>query len=150
MTHYRKIETRIWYDDKFCSLSKEGKLAFLYLLTHPNMTSLGAMMGTIEGLAAELNVLPEVFREAFDKGMFKVDGKANFIVLTNFLKYNKPENPNVVIAWGKGFDMLPECELKSVLYKRVKDSIKDYGKGYQEAFSKAFSKEYAETGSSEQ
>jgi len=150
MAHYRKIEVKIWYDEKFLSLSNDGKLAFLYLLTHPLMTSLGAMRGTISGLSAELKVFPEAFQEAFDKGLFKVDEKANFIVLTNFLKYNKPENPNVVIAWGKGFDMLPECELKSVLYKRVKDSVKDYGEAFAKAFARAFGKEYIETVSSEQ
>ena len=150
MSHYRKIDTRIWNDEKFNSLSLHGKLAFLFILTHPNMTSLGAMRATIEGLAAELEVLPEAFREVFRKGLFNVDCNGKMIVVPNFLKYNAPANPNVVIGWGTAFDMLPECESKYKIYQGVKESIKGFGKGFQEAFSKAFPKEYANTVSSEQ
>ena len=46
MSHHRKIDVRIWNDQKFLSLSERGKLAFLMLLTHPMMTALGAMRGT--------------------------------------------------------------------------------------------------------
>ena len=146
MAHYRKIDTRIWNDQKFNDLSHMGKLAFLFILTHPNMTSLGAMRGTIEGLAAELEALPEAFTEAFRKGLFKVDQKAKLIVVPNFLKYNGPENPNVVKAWGKAFDLIPECEAKNDIYRCVRCALKDYSEAFAKAFSEAFPKEYGKTG----
>ncbi len=43
MGRYRKVETRIWNDATFRSLSDDGKLLFLFVLTHPSQTSLGAM-----------------------------------------------------------------------------------------------------------
>src|SRR5690606_2482048 len=119
---------RVWNDAKFISLSMEGKLAWFMLLTHPSMTSLGAIRATPEGLASELSAgaegFPEGFREGFreafreafqdiiDKGMADYDPKANLMVLPNFLKYNKPESPNVVKAWACAAEMLPECDLK--------------------------------------
>jgi hypothetical protein len=142
MSHYRKIDTRIWNDEKFNSLSNDGKLSFLFVLTHPNMTSLGAMRATIEGLASEIDVFREAFMEAFDKGMLKADTKAKLIHAPNFLKYNKPESPNVVRAWGKAYDMLPECESKELIYSMVKASVKDYGEGFAKAFKEAFTEEY--------
>lgn len=150
MSHYRKIETRIWNDEKFSSLDNESKLSFLFTLTHPNMTSLGAMRGTIRGLAAELEVSEEAFRKVFEKGLLKSDPRAKLIHAPNFLKYNKPESPNVVIAWGKAYDMLPECETKVQIYHYVKDILKALGKGYGEAFDKAFGKDIPESVSSEQ
>jgi hypothetical protein len=142
MSHYRKIDTRIWNDEKFNSLSNDGKLAFIFVLTHPNMTALGAMRGTVEGLASEIDVFVEAFQEAFAKGMLKADTKAKLIHAPKFLKYNKPESPNVITAWGKAYDMLPECETKQQIYSMVKDSIKGYGVGFSKAFRKAFGEEY--------
>jgi len=71
MAHYRKVDVRIWNDAKFNSLSHLGKLAFLLLITHPNMTMLGAMRATPEGLSAELKSTPEAFREAFGEVLSK-------------------------------------------------------------------------------
>jgi hypothetical protein len=141
MSHYRKIDVRIWNDEKFMSLSNDGKLAFLFVLTHPNMTSLGAMRGTIEGLSSEIEVLPEAFAEAFTKGMIEDDKKSKIIHVPNFIKYNKPESANVVKAWGKAFDMLPEGNIKNSIYQKVKCSIKDYGEGFQKAFAEAFTED---------
>ena len=57
MAHYRKVETLIWNDRKFNALSSDGKLVFLFLLTHPNLTVLGAMRSSVMGLAGELQWL---------------------------------------------------------------------------------------------
>ena len=97
MGRYRKIDTRIWNDAKFDSMSTNGKLVFLFLLTHPNMTSLGAMRATMPGLASELGWTTEAFRETFRessiRGLVEHD-EMYFVFLPNFLKYNKPEVPN--------------------------------------------------------
>jgi hypothetical protein len=64
--------------------------------------------------------------------MAKHDGKACLMVLPNFLKYNRPESPNVVKAWGDSLDLLPECDLKTELITRVK--------AFAEALPEAFAK----------
>ncbi len=149
MARYRKIDTRIWNDAKFNALSERGKLVFFYELTHPNLTMLGAMRATVPGLAAELGMqteaFAEAFREALAKGMAKHDEKASFLWLPNFLKYNKPESPNVVKSWPDAFDLLPECTMKSELFQQLKAFAEGMTKGFNEAFAEAFPIAFAKT-----
>jgi hypothetical protein len=144
MARYRKIDPRIWNDAKFSSLSDNGKLAFFMLLTHPSMTSLGAMRATLQGLAAEMQWAPEAFREAFleasSKGMAEYDAKACLIALPKFIQYNQPESPNVVKAWVGALDLLPECDLKTLVIARARGFAEGMGKGFAEALPEAFAK----------
>ncbi|MGO4643242.1 hypothetical protein AB4Z43_32960 [Mesorhizobium sp. 2RAF45] len=147
MSRYRKIDTRIWNDEKFRGLSDEGKLAFFFILTHPNMTALGAMRATLPGLAAELEWPPEGFRQAFgealSKGMAEHDEKGSVIALPNFLKYNQPESPNVVKAWAACLDLIPEGDLKTLTIQRAKAFLKGKTKAFTEALPKAFAEALA-------
>lgn len=144
MSKYRKIESKIWNDAKFNSLSDEAKLLFFFLLTHPHLTALGAMRASINGLADELKwgekAFREAFQEVFDKGMLKRDEGTCFIWLPNFLKYNKPESPNVVKSWDRWLEYLPECELKNELIQSVKSFLEDLGQAYMKALPEAFRK----------
>lgn len=144
MAHYRKIDVRIWNDKAFNSFTDQGKLAFIFLITHPHLEMIGAMRGTIAGLAQELGWSEKAFREALKeallKSMVKVDERASFIWLPNFLKYNKPESPNVVKSWENALDRLPECELKVHLIQCVKDSTKALPEGFQKALPEVFAK----------
>ena len=142
MAHYRKIDPRMWNDEKFRTLSTEGKLAFVLLLTHPHMTALGAMRATIPGLAAELGGkgFAEGFREVFAKGLAKHDESASCVYLPRFLKYNPPESPNVVKAWAHSIDLIPECNLKSQLIQEVKGYAEALTEGFAKALPEAFAK----------
>lgn len=144
MSRYRKIDPRIWNDAKFSSLSDRAKLVFFMLLTHPNMTALGAMRATLSGLAEELGWEPEAFREAFreasQKGMAEHDQKACLVALPNFIKYNPPESPNVIKAWSSALDLLPECSLKTRVTARAKAFAESMTEGFAKALPEAFSK----------
>ncbi|MEX2138595.1 MAG: hypothetical protein WD894_05000 [Pirellulales bacterium] len=144
MARFRKIDPRIWNDEKFRDLSDRGKLVFLFVLTHPHLTALGAMRGTPPGLAAELGWSQEDFAEAFQevlrKGLAEHDQAAAFIALPNFLRYNQPESPNVVKAWASAVDLLPECALKNALLIRVKAFSKDLPEAFAKALPQAFAK----------
>ena len=149
MARYRKIDPRIWNDEKFRTLSDSGKLAFLFVLTHPHMTSLGAMRGTVMGLAEELKAsrkpsgkpsgsLSEGFREAIGKGLLEVDEDACYIGAKNFLRYNGPESPNVVRSWETAIDLIPECKLKVQLMQRVRVYTESLSEGFGKALPEAF------------
>jgi hypothetical protein len=144
MSRYRKIDPRIWNDEKFRELSDKAKLVFLMLLTHPNMTAIGAMRGTVAGLAEELAWDLEAFRIAFRdvlaKGMAEHDQKACLIALPRFVKYNRPESPNVVVAWSGALDLLPECALKNHVVARAAAFARGMNKGFAEALPEAFAK----------
>lgn len=124
MARYRKIDPRIWNDEKFASLSHEGQRAFLFILTHPSMTSLGAFRATKEGIEAELGIdtkgLAKPFQELLSKGLIKYDESCFLVFAPNFLKYNQPENPNVVKGWAGCLDLLPECPLLAEVLQRAK------------------------------
>jgi hypothetical protein len=141
---YRKVYPGIWNDRKFRALSDNAKLVFFFLLTHPHLTSLGAMRGNLPGLAYELGWSLERFSEAFQevltKGMVRYDKCACFIWLPNYLKYNKPESPNVVKSWVAAADDLPECDLKDQLFHYLDVYQKDLTEGFQKAYQKAFRK----------
>lgn len=130
---------------KFRELSDKGKLVFIFMLTHPYMTSLGAMRASVPGLAAELRWSEKAFKDAFqesvDQGMVKFDIEASFVWLPNFIKYNRPESPNVVKAWSSALDLLPECELYYLLLQNVKAFTEGLPEAFREAFGEAFSKE---------
>jgi len=148
---YRKVDPRIWNDEKFCRLTDDGQLAFLFILTHPSMTCLGAMRGTIEGLAAEKHWPYKRFRDAikyampdaipdaslfpmlddnsYAYGMLEIDPENCFIAAPNFLRYNPPEGPNSIIkAWPAALDLIPECAGRKRLIYRCRqylDSMSD-------------------------
>ena len=126
MGRYRKIDPRIWCDSKFASLDIHGQRLFLYILTCPEMTAVGAFRGTALNMAVELGYVkgfnealskgfPEVFSKAFSellsKGLVKADEDGLLMFVPNFLKYNEPESPNVVKSWKSVIDYLPECPL---------------------------------------
>ena len=144
MARYRKVECRIWNDEKFRELSDDGKLIWLFLLTHPAMTSIGAMRATVPGFAAELSWkierLSKGFTEVLSKGMAKHDERACCLWLPKFLRYNPPENPNVLKSWANSLDLVPECSLKTQAIEAVKDFSEGLPKAFAEALPEAFRK----------
>lgn len=138
MARYRKIDPRIWNDRGFMALRSESKLVFLYLLTHPGLTRLGVMRASLPGLAAELTWNLPRFTKALDpllqQDMVRHDPDAAFLWVKNFLKFNKPESPNVVRSWRHVWPEIPECDFKA----QLSQTLKDYMKGFDEGFNKAF------------
>ncbi|MBN1422412.1 MAG: hypothetical protein JXP34_26790 [Planctomycetes bacterium] len=148
MSRYRKIDLRMWADEKFRQLSPirpSGQSLWIYLLTGPHTTSLpGIFRATEEGLAAELGWTVEAFREAFLEvsrlGMAKADWKAHVVVIPNALKYERPQSPNVVTSWIDQLDNLTECELKVQFLSSLKAFLEGLGEGWARPFRKAFPK----------
>lgn len=154
MAHYRKIDVRIWNDAKFISLSNHAKLIFLFLITHPQMTALGAMRATPQGLAAELQLLPEAFSEAFAEvlaqGLARHDRDACCMWLPNFLKYQSAESPNVLRNWAKQVEYIPECDLKTCAIAGLRAYAEGLSEGFRKAFAEAFPEDIPESVSSKQ
>lgn len=178
MAIYRKIDCRISNDKKFRELSVEGKLAWYTILSRRDLAPIGAFKASFESLAIEqrgneyLNGdlqkgLPKAFNEVFiqalnellSKGLIKYDSKSFLIYVPNFLKYNFPENPNVVKSWNSALDSLPECDLANhVLAKSAeiilnsqrdsfikalpKEFVEAYQKGFAKALPKGFTKDF--------
>lgn len=142
MSRYRKVDPRIWNDAKFLSLSDNGKLMFLLLLSHPSMTSVGAMKGTVPSLGEDLGWKPAkaagAFAEIVVRNMVEVDPKHRLFWLPNFLRYNPAENPNVLTNWISALDLLPECSLKFLVMRRVYTESEARGEAFTKRFPKGF------------
>jgi len=147
---YKKISPCMWNDEKFMSMTNSGKLAFIYMLTHPSQTAIGAIRTTVIGLSSELKGLEKKdFAEAFRLGMALESNEAPLVWFPNFTKYNLPESPNVVKAWGKSFLDLPHCVLKKIIYSNTLDILntmsEPFKKAFVEALGKAFPEDYGYT-----
>lgn len=139
---YRRINDKIWNDAKFRSLSKDAKLLFFFLQTHPSMTPVGALRANSPGLAAELrwdiNDYQPAFGQLTQSGIVRVDEDAGLIFLPNFLHDNPPQSPNVVISWGDIPDSLPECPLKVEILAFVVNFLGGYSDSFRKALSESF------------
>ena len=145
---YRKISVCIWNDAKFLALSHDAKLVVFFMLTHQDLTQLGALRATIPGLACELGMGLETFGKAFEEvlhqGIVEYDEKLLFW-FPNFLKHNLPESPNVVKSWHYGYRQLPENPLRAEILLGVKELVATLTQGFREAFVTTFAEELAET-----
>lgn len=139
---YAKVERRIWNDRKFMELTDDGRMVFLFLMTHPHMTSVGAMRATMPGLAEELRWPLERFRDGFEtlseRYMAAFDEAAGMVALPNYLKHNAPANPNVVKGWLSALELLPECDLKRDVINRCINRIETVQAWVSEGLAKPF------------
>lgn len=144
MARYRKIDTRIWNDQKFISLSDDAKFVFMLLLTHQHLTPIGAMRTTVSGLASEMRWEFKRFNVAFNEiiklNMVRFDEASSYLWLPNFLKYNRPESPNVVKSWEDILDYLPECALLNEMITKVASMVSTMSEAFVEALPHAFRK----------
>jgi hypothetical protein len=143
MARYRKIDTRMWADAKFRALSSPpptGKYLWIALLTGPYTTNLPGLFRVGEmALAEELGWTLEGFRKAFvelfREGLAKADWNARVVWIPNAIKYNPPDNPNVVKGWRDSWDEVPECALKAEAYQTLRTFTKGLGEGFGKAFA---------------
>src|SRR5260370_14225887 len=142
MARYRKIHIRMWGDSRFCELSSpnpSGKYLWVFLLSGPPTSNIPGLFRAGEmALAEELEWSLEGFRQAFaelsSRGLVKADWKARVVWVPNAIKYNAPENPNVVKSWRTAWDEIPECALKAEAYERLKAFTEGLGEGFGKAF----------------
>jgi hypothetical protein len=142
MARYRKIDTRMWADAKFRALSTpppSGKYLWIALLTGPHTTNLPGLfrvgeMALSEELGWSLEGFRKGFAELFREGLAKADWNARVVWIPNAIKYNPPDNPNVVKGWRDSWDEVPECGLKAEAYQTLRTFTKGLGEGFAKAF----------------
>jgi len=151
MARFRKLDVRVWADSKFRDLSSpgpSGKYLWFFLLTGPHTTNIPGLfrageMALAEELGWSIEGFRKVFVELFSKGLVRADWKARVVWVPNAIKYNSPENPNVVKSWRTTWDEIPECSLKTEANARLKEFTKGLGEGFAKAFGEACVKSLA-------
>ena len=133
---YRNVKTSIWHDEKFFGLSDVAQLVWFHVYTNPLSNGLGLYHAPIEGLAAAKRMDLERYREGFEEclrnRLFEYDERFQTVYFPNYLKHNKPANPNVMQGLLKIWPSLPDSPLKLNVFK----SLEDLGKRYRERLEK--------------
>ncbi len=142
MATYRPVDTRIWSDRKFLSLSDDGRILWLFLLTTSFHKSIpGVIVAGEAALAEDLGWIPERFRkgfaELFAKGM-GVAREGRLIWLKNAFRYQPIAGPNSVKGMAKIWDDVPECSLKHELWQALKVACKSWDKLFAKGFREPF------------
>lgn len=104
----RSINTRMWSDDWFESLTPSEKLLWIYLLTNTQTNMLGIYEISIKRIQFETGLNRDTIEKALKgfesiKKAFYTNG---FIILPNWLK-NQAMNPNMVKSAKAIFNCLP-------------------------------------------
>lgn len=136
VSRYRKIDVRIWNDEKFSDLDPIGKLAFLALLTHPIMTPMGAGVFPSQFLDSilgnEQSVCWRCLEECGDREHFAERYAERFaelslivrdkhlVIVLNYLLYNAPQNPNQLASWITSCEELPRSDTFAILRDHLK------------------------------
>jgi hypothetical protein len=124
MRDYGKVRLSFWTDDKMQELSDQGKLLALYLLSGPHSNSIGCFRlpdGYItDDLGWDQETVTETLSELSRNGFLYRCLRTRWVFISNYLKHNPPENPNV------GKSMVPLIEAvppKSPFYKEFLNRI---------------------------
>ncbi len=148
MARFRKIDVRMWGDDRFRALSRpppNGRDCWIHLLTNRETSNIpGVYRAYEEGLARDLEwpleAYREAFREALAQGMAEADWQAGLVFIPGALKHNQPESLNVVKGWAAVWDELPECALKDKAFAHYSEYFKAKGMAWVMAWDKASGK----------
>jgi hypothetical protein len=91
MANYRKVHTKFWTDHKVESLSKEGKLLLLYLMTNPHRPSSGLYQITKERMARDCTMTVEEVEKALmelaARELVLYDNENSTVLIINAVKY---------------------------------------------------------------
>lgn len=132
MARYNEVDQRIWNSRDFQSLSIEGKLLWLFLLTGPHNSGLPAIYRIGYGylhdeLGWEIALLKDIIREELEpKKMVSVDTLVNVFHLPSWYKYSaKPKQSRVLKSWLNQLDNIPDCHDKFDYIERLIDFLED-------------------------
>src|SRR3990167_6270360 len=101
MATFRTVDTRVWGDRKFLSLSDDGRMLWLFLLTTTFARSIpGVVVAGEAAIAEELGWTVERYRKGYAELLGKglaVRKEGRLIWLCNALKYQKIAGPKAII-----------------------------------------------------
>lgn len=114
-SRFSKIYVKIWYSNDFRSLSEDGKLLFLYLLTSPHRNMGGYYPIPIPYLCYDLNLDEDKVRNALDevndRQMVIYDYDTQMVLILKWFLYNPIENENQAKGLSKQLAELPHSKL---------------------------------------
>jgi len=140
-SRYRKIDPRIWTDEKFRQLTGEEQRIALYVLTAQS-NRIGLFSFSPGKACEDLSASPQAFRRAFETVCrvlkWEWDPEARVLYLPTWWKYNPPESVNNLVGNLKDLDDLPATPL----LKRFAANTVYLSDSVKQTFAQAFTKGY--------
>jgi hypothetical protein len=97
---YRKVDPRIWDDEKFVTLDEQDKLVTLHCLTSIQVNRIGIFRFSIAMAAEQLGTLPPTFHKRFGNVCrtfnWPFHEATKTLYFPTWWKYNRPDNPNML------------------------------------------------------
>jgi hypothetical protein len=140
MRDYGKVSTSFWSSEDMKSLTDDGRLLALYLLTCGH-TSLLGLFRLPDGYVSEdigwsSQRVTQGFDELFKNGFATRDSTSKWVFIHKFLEWNPLDNPNQGIAALKLFSQIPDkVPMKVDIHRILMDLIRKFDqknlKGYE-------------------
>lgn len=134
MRDYGRVASAFWQDDKVRALPEDGRTLLLYLLTCPHANLIGCFRLPDAYVADDVQWGLERVRAAFvslvDANMIERDS-AQWLVIPNYIKWNRFENANVAKAAMKAFDQVPSGRVQL----RCAEALQAFGVFLPEGFA---------------
>lgn len=139
---FSKIEQQLWRDPDFYTLSDDGKMLWLYLLTSPLSTfAPGILVGSVLNVGEDLRWIDDAdyagsiqridaaFQELEQLQWVELDRKARVIWIPNAVRKNPPRNENVTRGWLRAMLEVPRSPLRMKWLRRAASDLKQrYGR----------------------
>lgn len=142
---YRKIDPRVWKDEKFRSLDATDKLIALYIITAQS-NRIGIFNFSVALAAEDLDMSLDDFRKRFgnvcDTLKWHWDSGARIIFLPTWWKYNPPENPNTLKGCMNDLQDLPATYLTQMFC----DNVQYFDSNLCETFQNRLMKRFGNVG----
>lgn len=118
---YRKIDPRVWNDEKFASMTLEQKIMAFWMLTNSRLNRIGVVLWS-PGLASEET---GISRDRIDTVCHTVCHTLNWVIdkgsktvfLTTWWKYNAPDNEKALQGQLEDLHDLPRHNLNAHIIK---------------------------------
>lgn len=141
MRDYGKVNSSFWTSESIRSLSDDGRMLSLYLLTSPHANMTGCFRlpdGYVcEDLQWDKNRVSEGFEELSRNGFAIRDKATRWVLIPGYLEWNGFENPNVAIAALKLFRDIPDkIAIKSQLADGMRQAISRFEPGKLNGFER--------------
>lgn len=133
MRDYGKVYTAFWQSEDMRSLSEDGRMLVLYLMTCPHGNMLGcfrlsdAYAG--EDLQWEIERVRKGFDELFAKGFSYRCERSFWVFIRYYLKWNHFENPNVAT---KAFKLLDSLRIPNMHKGLLINALREFGKHFDQ------------------
>ena len=125
---YRKIEPRMWDDERFAVLTKDAKLTWLCVLTGPHTTPLPGLsvcgIATLsESMRDGFDTVSEAVKELSGAGLIRFNPTTRVMQVPNAPKYNPCANQRVLKGWFSAWRNVPDCAEKYDHVERLRAAV---------------------------